>query len=111
MEFFEKPSAYVGPLKHSVLGIIAFVFPVALVVIAFALCISTLVAYPPHSISTILVDRLVWILPLSFIGLVLGFAALKQHNTRKRFVKWGLVACAIPTVLTILTMLVRCCNV
>jgi len=111
VEFFEKPSAISRPLRHSFLGVTAFLLPAALVIVSLTLACIALFSHPPSAAAAVMVDHLMWVLPLSFIGLFVGIAALKQRQTHKRFVKWGMVACALPTLLLAVSLLIRCCMV
>ena len=96
-------------MKHSVLGIASFVIPVAIMILTVAI---TLLWYwqDDSAGSEALIDQLGLLLPVSFIGLCLGFLAMRERNTRKKFVKWGLVACAVPTCFMIAAMLLKCCQ-
>ena len=108
MELYEKPTS--RRAKHSVLGIVAFVFPILVVCTTLGL---TLIYYFSDTVSVAgesLVDQLGLLIPLSLVGLIIGFVALKERHTNKKFVKWGLVACAVPTLALIAEMLFLCCR-
>ena len=106
MEYMEKKNAVA--VRHSVLGIIAFVLPLIVIVT----CLALFVVHIPELMESRLgyihtfLNRYCYLLPVSFVCLLIGFAALKQPNTNKRMVKWGLTASAFPTLALVLEMVI-----